>query len=101
MGMRIGVERPAQPRAHPVEALTRQRQDLAPPRQAAGEREQHRPLPLDQAPEAAHDAQAEARHLDMQIGADRHGALGGGGRRRRAEIGDEVDDGPVGLVPDR
>ena len=43
----------------------------------------------------------EARHLDMQIGADRHGALGGGGRGRRAVIGDEVDDGPVGLVPDR
>jgi hypothetical protein len=31
----------------------------------------------------------------------RTGTLGGGGRRRRAEIGDEIDDGPVGLVADR
>ena len=37
---------------------------------------------------------------DMQIGAHRHGALGGGGRRRRAAIGDEIDEGPIGLVTD-
>ena len=43
----------------------------------------------------------EARHLDVQIGAHRHGPLGGRGRRRRAGIGDEVDEGPVGLVADR
>ncbi len=42
-----------------------------------------------------------ARHRDDQLGAHRHGALGGGGRRRRAEVGDEIDQGPVGLVPDR
>ena len=40
MGMGVGAERAAEPGTHAVEALTRQRQNFASPRQAAGERKQ-------------------------------------------------------------
>src|SRR3989337_4243568 len=59
------------------------------------------PLALDPPPQRSGDAKAEARRRDEEIGAHRHGTLGGGGRRRRTEVRDEIDDGPVGLVADR
>ena len=40
MGMGVGAERAAEPGTHAVEALTRQCQNFASPRQAAGERKQ-------------------------------------------------------------
>ena len=41
-----------------------------------------------------------AQHRE-QFGANRHGDLGGGGRRRRADVGGEVAEGGIGFVPDR
>ena len=42
----------------------------------------------------------QERQLGAQVLLDRHRQLGGGGRGRRAQVGDEVGDREVGLVPD-
>jgi hypothetical protein len=41
-----------------------------------------------------------APHRDVQLGAHGHGALGRSRGRRRAKVGDKVDDGPVRLMAD-
>ncbi len=50
---------------------------------------------------ARHGAFAEIERLGHQVGAYRHGHLGGGAGRRRATVGDEVDQRRVGLVAHR
>src|SRR5262245_18683834 len=100
MNARIGDKRALQVRAGAVETLTRQIENICFPRQPARQSIEAIALDLDPAPERGRDADAVLRHGDEQVGADRHGALRGRRRGRRAIVGDDVENSPVGLVSD-
>ena len=91
----------AEPALDGIEALPRQRDEIAGPGQSAAGGAQVGPRGLDKTPRAALEASAQILVLGDQVAVHRHRPLRRLGRGRRAGIGDEVDQGPVGLVADR
>ena len=99
--LRVGAQRPRQPLGAGVEPLARDRQQLLGVRQRARRGAQLGAAVILGALPAGQRPARLAHQLGDQVGAHRHRHLGGGGRRRRALVGGEVDQGHVGLVADR
>src|SRR5262245_60952734 len=99
--LRVGDQRARQPRARLVEPLARQREQRLRRRERARGRAQLAAPRLLATPPAGERAPRQAVEPPDEIDPHRDRQLGGGGRRRRAHVGGEVDERHVGLVPDR
>ena len=101
MDLRVGAERPRQPFGAGIETLARDRQQFLGVGQGARRRAQLGAAVVLGALPAGERAARLAHQLGDQVGAHRHRHFGCGGRRRRAPVGGEVDQGHVGLMADR
>ena len=107
---RVGRARARAPRCSPVSerresssvrcARLRSRPRSAANTRCAAARLDARPHPREPQPQRRVAALVERPHARLQLLLGLHHALGGGRRRRRAQVGDEVGDREVGLVAD-
>ena len=84
-----------------VEPLALRRDQIGRPRQAGRRGAQPVARAAGDAPRRLALARAQVVDIADQLGAHRHGGLGGGRGRRRAHVGGIVDQRRVGLVADR
>ena len=98
-GEAVAAER-VDPLDRPVEALGGRRKKRLGGRQAAAELGEVAPGLRAGPPQRLQRALAKAGDAHQQLAAHRHGAFGGGGGRGGAQVGDMVDQRPVGLVAD-
>ena len=90
-----------QPLAADVEPLLAFLDQAARIAEATGEAREFHGRFAQQSDHAAGQSLGVVQRLGQEVGAHRHGHLGRRGRRRRAAVGGEVDQGGVGLVADR
>jgi len=100
VGAGVGKQRPAETLVGGIEALARQGDNIFKPRQTARRRLQMRARFAERPADGTALPLAQPLDLHDEIGKLRHRPLGSLGRRRCARVGDEIDQGPVGLMAD-